>query len=163
MSDRERVLQSQVWAGAPPSPRGTDFSFLSSWGTCPPSHAGPDVLSAGGCLTLETPPPPTCPAFLSTGPLLESTAPGPGPRLSLPSRWRLWGPRLPRRPSSPPPPPPQGPVQDPVVNKDGGQRRPCSSPRDLDTCLLMWRKELCGCVALKTLRWGDDLGVFGPP
>ena len=58
---------------------------------------------------------------------------------------------------------PQGPVQDRVVNKDGGQRRPCSSPRDLDTCLLMWRKELCGCVALKTLRWGDDLGVFGPP
>ena len=101
MSDRERVLQSQVWAGAPPSPRGTDFSFLSSWGTCPPSHAGPDVLSAGGCLTLERPPPPTCPVFLSTRPLLESTAPGPGPRLSLPSRWRLWGPRLPRRPSSP--------------------------------------------------------------
>ena len=58
---------------------------------------------------------------------------------------------------------PQGPVQDQVVNKGGGQRRPCSSPRDLDTCLLMWRKELCGCVALKTLRWGDDLGVFGPP
>lgn len=101
MSDRERVPQSQVWAGAPPSPRGTNFSLLSSWGACPPSQAGPDVLSAGGWPTLETPPPPPCPAVLSTGPLLQSTALGPGPRVSLPSRWRLWAPRLPRRPSSP--------------------------------------------------------------
>lgn len=137
MSDRERVPQSQVWAGALPSPRGMDFSLLSSWGVCPPSQAGPVHLSAGGCLTLETPPPPLYPTAPSTGLLLRvhcsgtrSTGVSPQQVATLGatlSSWSLF---------------PQGPAQDQVVNKGGEQRRPCSSPRDLNRCLRIWRKEL---------------------
>ena len=140
-----------VWLVLCSLPGGWISPSCPPGGACPPSQASPDVLCWRLSDLQDTSS--SMSRGFSTGPLLEATLHGclfPAGGDSGSHTFLVV-------------PLPQGPVQDQVVNRVGGR----------DVCVPVpgtWtRVRLCGgrnsadVIILKTLRWGDDLCVCGPP